>query len=48
MWFIGVEVEQETSAAPPKKKNQDPPLLLYCISTAILKSAYVRVCADLQ
>ena len=21
MWFIGVEVEQETSAPPPKKKN---------------------------
>ena len=26
MWFIGVEVEQETSAAPPKK-ILDPPLL---------------------
>ena len=25
MWFIGVEVEQETSAPPPKK-IQDPPL----------------------
>ena len=25
MWFIGVEVEQETSAPPPKK-NLDPPL----------------------
>ena len=23
MWFIGVEVEQETSAPPPKKKNLD-------------------------
>ena len=21
MWFIGVEVEQETSASPPKKKS---------------------------
>ena len=21
MWFIGVEVEQETSATPPPKKN---------------------------
>ena len=28
MWFIGVEVEQETSAPPPKK-ILDPPLLLY-------------------
>ena len=27
MWFIGVEVEQETSATPPKK-ILDPPLLL--------------------
>ena len=26
MWFIGVEVEQETSA-PPLKKILDPPLL---------------------
>ena len=26
MWFIGVEVEQETSAAPPEK-ILDPPLL---------------------
>ena len=28
MWFIGVEVEQETSA-PPLKKILDPPLRLY-------------------
>ena len=27
MWFIGVEVEQETSAPPPKK-ILDPPLEL--------------------
>ena len=26
MWFIGVEVERETSAPPPKK-ILDPPLL---------------------
>ena len=26
MWFIGVEVEQETSAPPPKKKILDPSL----------------------
>ena len=32
MWFIGVEVEQETSAPPPKKKILDPPLhnVVYC------------------
>ena len=28
MWFIGVEVEQETSAPPPKK-IVDPPLCGY-------------------
>ena len=28
MWFIGVEVEQETSAPPPKK-ILDPPLLYH-------------------
>ena len=28
MWFIGVEVEQETSAPSTKKKILDPPLLL--------------------
>ena len=27
MWFIGVEVEQETSAPLPKKEILDPPLL---------------------
>ena len=26
MWFIGVEVEQETSAPRPEKKILDPPL----------------------
>ena len=35
MWFIGIEVEQETSAPPPKK-ILDPPLisqnfLSYCM-----------------
>ena len=28
MWFIGVDVEQETSAPPPKK-ILDPPLLVH-------------------
>ena len=27
MWFIGVEIEQETSAPPNKKKILEPPLL---------------------
>ena len=26
MWFIGVEVEQETSAPPPKKKPESAPV----------------------
>ena len=30
MWFIGVEVEQETSAPPPKK-ILDPPLIMHLI-----------------
>ena len=28
MWFIGAEVEQETSAPHPQKKILDPPLSL--------------------
>ena len=27
MWFIGVEVEQETSAPPPKKNPGSAPVL---------------------
>ena len=26
MWFIGVEIEQETSAPPPKKNPGSPPV----------------------
>ena len=37
MWFIGVEVEQETSAPPPKKNpgsaNCDHPILLDCTTS---------------
>ena len=29
MWFIGVEVEQETSAPPPKKNPGSAPGSLY-------------------
>ena len=28
MWFIGVEVEQETSAPPPKKNPGSTPVML--------------------
>ena len=34
MWFIGVEVEQETSAPPPKKNPGSTPEFCYqCIVT---------------
>ena len=34
MWFIGVEVEQETSAPPPKKNPGSAPEFCYqCIVT---------------
>ena len=29
MWFIGVEVEQETSASPPKKNPGSAPVSLF-------------------
>ena len=29
MWFIGVEVEQETSALPPKKNPGSVPVIPY-------------------
>ena len=29
MWFIGVEVEQETSALPPKKNPESAPDVRY-------------------
>ena len=33
MWFIGVEVEQETSAPPPKKNPGSAPVLLFVLVT---------------
>ena len=33
MWFIGVEVEQETSVPPPKKNPGSAPACAYLIST---------------
>ena len=39
MWFIGVEVEQETSA-PPHKKILDPPLVLYYVEAELYKSSF--------
>ena len=36
MWFIGVEVEQETSAPPPKKNPGSAPEFIYSFSSAAL------------
>ena len=33
MWFIGVEVEQETSAPPPKKNPGSAPVFMPNITT---------------
>ena len=44
MWFIGVEVEQETSAPPPKK-ILDPPLksaIITAFSFLLLSSSSLR------
>ena len=38
MWFIGVEVEQETSASPPKRNPGSAPVLLVILySTTLIK-----------
>ena len=42
MWFISVEVEQETSAPPPKKKILDPPQMAAESSFASL-SCFVSI-----
>ena len=36
MWFIGVEVEQETSAPPPKRNPGSAPVPFVCITSARL------------
>ena len=41
MWFIGVEVEQETSASPPKKKSWIRP----CIKRVTGKFLEVSSCS---
>ena len=37
MWFIGVEVEQETSAPPPKKNPGSAPGIEFLYSTCQIK-----------
>ena len=41
MWFIGVEVQQETSAPPPKKDPGSAPAADRLNSTSIIRSAKI-------
>ena len=38
MWFIGVEVEQETSAPPPKKNPGSAPAKWYNYCNSLLQN----------
>ena len=42
MWFIGVEVEQETSAPPPKKNPGSAPEFISVIRSLQLCSSLIR------
>ena len=41
MWFIGIEVEQETSAPPPKKNPGSAPM---AIKTMALQQPWAFIC----
>ena len=41
MWFIGVEVEQETSAPPPKKNPGSAPAFLHCLQIIISLKSHI-------
>ena len=45
MWFIGVEVEQETSAPPAKKNPGSAPVVLrfYCIVLIFKTRSFDRI-----
>ena len=46
MWFIGVEVEQETSAPPPKKNPESAPVhrtLFYLVQKTEKRVAMYKV-----
>ena len=49
MWFIGVEVEQETSAAPPKKNPGSAPVnsLLIFIERKLICRVMIVVASKL-
>ena len=42
MWFIGVEVEQETGAPPPKKNPESAPDVPHNIFTTSLFQEWLR------
>ena len=43
MWFIGVEVEQETSAPPPKKNPGSAPVKIYYTILSITTRHYISI-----
>ena len=45
MWFIGVEVEQETSAPPPKKNPGSAPAINPFFKTLLYRES-VKGCID--
>ena len=42
MWFIGVEVEQETSASPPKKNPGSAPVRVSLLPASFLAKYSIR------
>ena len=47
MWFIGVEVEQETSAAPPKKNPGSASDEAFCESHKLQSKFFDAIITDL-
>ena len=43
MWFIGVEVEQETSAPPPKKNPGSAPELYINLVTSFVRVIIIKL-----
>ena len=42
MWFIGVEVEQETSAPPPKKNPGSAPAFFSKSTISMMESKFFK------
>ena len=43
MWFIGVEVEQETSAPPPRKKYWIRPCVVWTLSWSTMTKCFLEL-----